>query len=106
MCAAERWGGGREASSNHFKARALLVFGVIDPAMPGERRDDDCRNAYTDTPAVRSHRRNDMVPTPAVFIVSDDDHRVFPNTAFPQGGNEFGDVLFARNYIRIAGGFV
>src|SRR6266403_4429715 len=64
-----------EAPFNQFQDRDGLIFRIVDAAMFSERRDYDCGNAHTDTPAVRSHRRNDMIPTPAVFIVSDDDYR-------------------------------
>src|SRR5579864_6499475 len=59
-----------EPSGDKAQDRSGVVLGVIDETLLRERRDDEGRNARARTPAV-GLRRGDMVPEPAILVVSD-----------------------------------
>ena len=82
--------------------RRRVIQRMIDEAFPGERRNDQRRNAASRPPAVRL-RRPDMIPEAAVIIVSHDDEHMLPLRALLEMSDYVRDVLVARQSVGIAG---
>src|SRR5712664_4916970 len=65
------------AGFDELQDRSGLIRRVIDEAAFGIGRDDDRRNANPRTPTIAPRRRH-VIPTPAGFVVRDDDYAVLP----------------------------
>src|SRR5258708_39638227 len=65
---------------------------MINKVAPGKRSDEDCRHARPVAPDSADWRR-DVIPAAAVFVVRDDDQRVFPIVAMLNAAHQVGNVL-------------
>src|SRR5207249_6181088 len=90
-----------EATRDEFDDRRRIVGRMVDDAALGVRRNDDGRNTGCRTPSIAS-RRWDVIPEPAVFIVSDDDGGAGPQRARLDASNELGDMRISRKHVGVS----
>src|SRR5262249_8188497 len=76
-----------------------------DVPAPGERRDDQGWNARARTEAVapsRPARGRNMVPEPAIFVISDDHRHLRPLRALAQPFKHLGDVFISLREVGVS----
>src|ERR1700736_6738837 len=91
-----------ETALNQLQYRYGFIFSIVDAAFPGEWGNDYPRDTHANTPFVFSLRRNHVIPTPAIFVVGDNDYEIFPNFALLHRSNEVSHVLLPRYYVCVS----